>query len=49
MATITANIPARKIGKFSYAAYTQSFEKDENGTWTGEGYGLMLETDVIDI
>ncbi len=51
--TITAHIPAREIKKggkvWTYDAYDAVFHMDEDGKWSREGMGAMLESDVIDI
>lgn len=45
---IIANIPARTIGKATFAARTEEFNCDDKGQWSNE-YGNIQEADVIDI
>ena len=47
--TITANIPARKIGKMTFPARVDVFTQDDAGQWSSPEVGQMREADVIDI
>lgn len=47
MKTITAKIPARKIGNFSFPAHEATYTMDDAGKWSGK-HGAMLEMDVIE-
>lgn len=47
--TITANIPARKLGKMTFPARVDTFTQDNAGRWSSPDAGAMLETEVIDI
>lgn len=50
MKTIIANIPARKVGKFSTQAHTATFECNDAGQWTYKEMGeRLLEAEVIDV
>jgi len=47
--TITANIPARKLGKTTFPARVDTFTQDEQGRWSSPDAGAMTQADVIDI
>lgn len=47
--TITANIPARKLGKMTFPARVDTFTQDDSGQWSSADAGLLRESDVIDI
>lgn len=47
--TITANIPARKIGKMTFPARVDTYTQDDAGQWSSPDAGLMREADVIDV
>lgn len=52
MATITANIPSRKIGSKVYQARTETFAQDDAGRWTLTTDGLneaVFEAEVMDM
>ena len=46
---ITANIPARKIGKATFPARVDTFTADDQGRWSSPEAGAMTQADVIDI
>ena len=46
---ITANIPARKIGKVTYPARVDVFTADDQGRWSSPDAGAMTQAEVIDI
>jgi len=47
--TITANIPARKLGKMTFPARVDTFIQDEQGRWSDPEFGPMTQAEVIDI
>jgi len=47
--TITANIPARKLGKMTFPARVDTFTADDQGRWSSPDAGAMTQADVIDI
>lgn len=50
--TITAKIPARKIGSNTYAARVETFKQDDAGHWTLTTDGMnepVFESEVLDI
>lgn len=49
METITANIPARKLGKTTFPARVDTFTQDDAGQWSSVDAGKLREADVIDI
>jgi hypothetical protein len=49
MKTITANIPARKLGKTTIAARTDTYIQDDEGRWSSPDFGPLTEADVIDM
>lgn len=49
MKTITANIPARKLGKITLAARIDVFTQSDDGKWSNPTAGAMFEAEVIDI
>ena len=53
MTTITANIPARTIGKVTLPAHVDTFARDADGRWTKHDDVLgkipVFEAEVIDV
>lgn len=47
--TITANIPARKIGGHPYPARAATYTQDDAGTWRNQYGEKVHELDVIDV
>lgn len=47
--TITANIPARKIGGHPYPARAATYMQDDAGTWRNQYGEKVHELDVIDV
>jgi hypothetical protein len=46
---ITANIPARKLGKMTFPARVDVFEQDDAGQWTSPDAGKLTQAEVIDV
>lgn len=52
MITITANLPARKIGTKTFPARIETFSADDDGRWTLTTDGMsepVFESEVIDM
>ena len=53
MKIIIANIPAKKIVKngktWKFDARIETITQDDQGNWSGEDIGRMLEDEVIDL
>ena len=47
--TITANIPARKVGKMIFPSRVDTFTQDDQGRWSSPDAGAMTQAEVIDI
>jgi hypothetical protein len=49
MKTIIANIPARKIGKITLSARTDTYIQDDDGRWSSPDKGPLTEAEVVDM